>query len=418
MGEPVARRRVVQLGRVRLPLHEEVDQVPPRLPAGRVEDQTAVEAPRPQQGGVERRRAVGRRDDQDVVVRHAAAGLQAPLAGQVAVGPRHEPSPKALAPARRVEGLHLHQQLVDDARVHAHAVRAAERAQRPRAPACRRHPRDAAAAPRDGVDLLDEADRSPFVLRRLAQLLEEAAQAHLRHAEVDVLELRRGREQEGDAGLLRHRLGEVRLAGSRRTLEQHAAAGVAAHVLAERLVRQEDVECALHLVDLAVEPDHLVKADLDLLGPDQPHGRLRRQQREDHHHADPEQGEDAEQGHDHQRVEVREAREGAQPARRPADHPRVDQRQDEDGPAEPHAELAATHPLDVGAALQDVARLLRQLAVGSGWGVDRCGGSLVLMIHCDPSPRPPVSVTSAISGVEPARPIVLGRLFRGIRQRV
>ena len=242
-------------------------------------------------------------------------------------------------------------------RVHAHAVRAAERTQRPRAPACRRHLRDAAAAPRDGVDLLDEADRSPLVLRRLAQLLEEAAQAHLRHAEVDVLELRGGREQEGHAGLLRHRLGEVRLAGPRRTLEQHAAAGVAAHVLAERLVRQEDVERALHLVHLAVEPDDLVQADLDLLGPDQPHGRLRRRAAEGSSPCSSRAPRRCRAGDDHQRVEVREARECGQPARRPADHPGVDQRQDEDGPGEPHAELAATHALDVGAALQDVAAI-------------------------------------------------------------
>jgi hypothetical protein len=58
----------------------------------------------------------------------------------------------------------------------------------------------------------------------------------------------------------------VRLAGSRRSLEQKATARVAAELVAERPVREEDLERARDFLEHDVEPSHVVEPNGDLLG--------------------------------------------------------------------------------------------------------------------------------------------------------
>jgi hypothetical protein len=105
---------------------------------------------------------------------------------QQQVGAVDEPAAQALAGGRVVEGLQLHEQLVDDpagalaggegARDRGGGVRptaatpcrGSRRRPRREAASCRR---DAAAGHRDRVDLLDEADRAALLAGGLAQRL-------------------------------------------------------------------------------------------------------------------------------------------------------------------------------------------------------------------------------------------------------
>ena len=173
--------------------------------------------------------------------------------GQVAVDQVDPRRRKALAAGRAVEGLELHQQLVDDARHTLGDPAAAE-------PAPRRA---------DGIDLLDEADGTALLAGVLAQLLEEGTDLAVRLAVVHRLEGGGRHEEERDVGLLGHRLGDERLARPGRTLEQDAATGRAAHRVAEGLVREEEVDRAHDLGLDGVDPDQVLQTDGRLTGPDQ-----------------------------------------------------------------------------------------------------------------------------------------------------
>ena len=223
---------------------------------GQPEVDRAVEPAGPDQRRVEVVLAVGGADDEDV---GGDDGRLAQLAavGQVAVEQVDPGRGEALAPGRGVEGLQLHQQLVDDA---GHAL----------GPAAAAH-----AAPRgaDGVDLLDEADGAALSVGVLAQLLEVGADLAVRLAVVHRLEGRGGHEEEGDVGLLGHRLGHEGLAGARGPLEEDAAARRAAHGVAERLVGEEQVDGAHHLGLDGVDADEVLQAHGGLAGSDE---RVRR----------------------------------------------------------------------------------------------------------------------------------------------
>ena len=217
--------------------------------------------------------------------------LDPPVDGEVAIHQPGQTAQQALQLTRLVEGLHLHQQFVHDpagsARVHEGTDGATLRGRG------RSEAGHLATILGDGVDLLDEADGAALPPGGLAKLLEELADANVRHAEEHVLELRGGREQERNARLLGHRFGQVGLAGSGWALEEDAPPWVASQPLAERLVREEDVERAHDVVDLTVQSDDLVQSDLDLLRTDQSVGRATRHHRHDHHH-----GESAQDHHD------------------------------------------------------------------------------------------------------------------------
>ena len=253
-----------------------------RRPAlsGASKDSRRSKRPGPQQRRVQGVGAVGRGDEQDVGALGARPAQLAVL-GQDEVDGVDEPAQQPLAGRRGVEGLHLHEQLVDDA-ADALAGHGAVRTGRPgRAgppcadagrrvavaaealePAARgveqaggrgevpvggRGHRHAAADHGDGVDLLDEADRPALGAGGLAQRGEVAADLAGGRAVVHGLERRRGHEEERHAGLAGHRLGGVRLARAGGALEQDAAARGAAQVLAEGPAGEEQVEGALHL---------------------------------------------------------------------------------------------------------------------------------------------------------------------------
>ena len=157
---------------------------------------------------------------------------------------------------------------------------------------------EAVARPADRIDLFDEADRAPFLARRLPQSLEERTDPGRRHPEPHRLQGGRRDEQERHAGLLGHRLGQVRLAGAGRSLEQHAAPRRAAELVAERRVPEEHVERPQHLVDLPVEALDLGEAELHLLRVDRDVRRLAVHQRHQDHQQDREhQDEGGEEDH-------------------------------------------------------------------------------------------------------------------------
>jgi hypothetical protein len=110
---------------------------------------------------------------------------------------------------------------------------------------------------------------APPSLRVLPQLLEEGADFAVGLSVVHRLERRRGDEQEGDVGLLRHGLGHERLARTGRALEQHSAPRRATHGVAKGLVRQEEVDGADHLRLDGVDPDEVFEPDHRLSRPDE-----------------------------------------------------------------------------------------------------------------------------------------------------
>ena len=101
----------------------------------------------------------------------------------------------------------------------------------------------------DGVDLLDEADGAALPAGRGAQGLEVGPDLAVGLAVVHGLERRRRHEEEGDARLPGHGLGQVGLPGPGRPFEEDGPPGRAAHLLLEGLVGEEQVEGLDHLVD-------------------------------------------------------------------------------------------------------------------------------------------------------------------------
>ena len=134
-----------------------------------VDDDLAVEAAGPEERRVEDVGPVGRRDEDDALV--------------------------------RLEAVHLDEELVE--RLLALVVPAAEA-------------RAAVAA--DGVDFVDEDDAG----RVLLALLEEVADARGADADEHLDEVRAADREERDVGLAGDRAGEQRLAGSRGAHEEHA----------------------------------------------------------------------------------------------------------------------------------------------------------------------------------------------------
>src|SRR5207245_7558786 len=106
-----------------------------------------------------------------------------------------------------------------------------------------------------------EADRAPFLARRLSELLEERPDPPGRHPLPHGDERWRGDEHERHARLLRHRLGQEGLPGARRPLEEDAAPWRPAELVPEGRVSQEDVEGPDHLVDLRLQTFDLAESD-------------------------------------------------------------------------------------------------------------------------------------------------------------
>ena len=173
-----------------------------------------------------------------------------PVRGKQPVHPVDHPAPHPQGRRRHVEGLELDEQFVDDAR-HAlpHPGRSGTRPARP-----------------DGIDLLDEADGAALAAGRRAEGLEVRADLAVGLPVVHGLEGRRGHEEERNARLLRHGLGDVGLAGPGWPLEQHGAPRRPAHPVPERLVRQEEVERLHDLLHDHRHALHVVEGDVDVLG--------------------------------------------------------------------------------------------------------------------------------------------------------
>ena len=188
----------------RLVAHVHVEDLLARHQVGRRDVDLTVEAPGPQQRGVERVEPVGRRHDHDV---------------------------------RAVEAVQLDEQLVE--RLILLAVEA-----------------DVLARRADGVQLVDEDDRGRVLARRVEQLADARGAQPGEH-----LDEGRGRlREEGRARLGRDRLREQRLAGARRPVQQHAAGNASAQALEASGIAQEldDLgELGLGLLDAGdVVPAH------------------------------------------------------------------------------------------------------------------------------------------------------------------
>jgi len=183
------------------------------------------------------------------------------LEGKEPVQPVPPPVTEAEAQRYLVEGLHLDEELIDDAagslgdsrRLHASAVHAGGTG-------------DTTPLDADGVDLFDESDRPTLATRRAAQSAEERFDAPPRHSVPHRLE-RRGRHvEEGTPRLLGKGFGDMGLAGAWRAFEQHSTARAATHLLLKPFVVEKHVEGALHLVDHRAETLHIAEPHFDLLG--------------------------------------------------------------------------------------------------------------------------------------------------------
>ena len=282
--KPVADVDVVQVRLVGLVLEEQVDELATAGLGRRLEREAAIEAAGTQQRGIEVVGTVGRRDHEHVR-RRRRRSTQLTLGREQQVELVDEPRLQLLHSGGVVERLQLHEQLVHDT---AHALachRSVEDRGRSGDGVRRRKPLEATA--RDGrrhrhgrgrhgqaatrhgdrVDLLDEADRSALLARSLAQRLEVGADLARGGAVVHRLERRRRDEEEGDASLGRHRLGQIGLARAGLALEQESPSRGSAHLGCERLVREEEVERADHVVLDVVDALDRVEGDVDLLRP-------------------------------------------------------------------------------------------------------------------------------------------------------
>ena len=285
--------------------------------------------------------------------------VQLAAVGEVAVE-QVDPGPgDALTAGRGVEGLQLHEQLVDHAR---HAF----------VPAAATH---AATGGPDGVDLLNEADGAALLAGVLAELLEERPDFAVGLPVVHRLEGRRRHEQEGDVGLLGHGLGHERLPRSGWPLEEHATPGGPAHGVAERLMGEEQVDGAHDLRLDGVDAHQVLQAHLRLTGPDE---RVRRPpgEEEGRQHDRPQHADD-EEDRDHGAQPVREVQGGedAVPAD-PADHyPAQDQGGDRHQAAKPGQPASLTGLGDVRTAEDGVAHDPgdRPAGVGRSFLAGTCG---------------------------------------------
>ena len=196
---------------------------------------------------------------------------------------------------------------------------------------------------RDRVDLLDEADRSTFAPRCLAQRTEVGADLACRRAVVHRLERRRRHEQEGHPGLAGHRLGHVRLAGSRQPFEEQPSPGSPAHLAGERAMREEQVEGTDHVLLDGIDPLDVVEGHADLFGPERdvrrpPGSDGRAEQHHDHR-------EQQQHRHHHERLQRRQLQReeiDRVPDQQPPPQPRRGQRKDEG--ESPEAALPAALP--------------------------------------------------------------------------
>ena len=114
-----------------------------------------------------------------------------------------------------------------------------------------------AAAPADGVDLVDEDDAR----RVLLGLLKRIAHAAGAHAHEHLHEIGTGDGHEGHARLARDGLGQQRLAGAGRAHEQHAL-GDARADLGEAARVLEELDQLLHLFLFLDRAGHVRKRDL------------------------------------------------------------------------------------------------------------------------------------------------------------
>ncbi len=275
--------------------------------------------------------AVGRADDQDVG-RRGGRARQAPVVGEPGVHGIDEGALQADRARRLLEGLELHEQLVDHS---GHAL-----------PVTGSGPAHAA----DGVELFDEADRAAFLAGVLSQLLEEGPDLAVGLTVEHGLERGRRDEEERHARLGGHRLGHVGLAGARRALEEDRLAGDAAHLLGEGAVCEEEVECLRDLVDQGLRATDVVEADGQIVGPVEdvwrPPGR---RHRDDHHQREQEDEGQRRQhrlegrrhvGHGQRRGRIEEVAED--------EHGRDEGEQDRE-PSEPAAALPFAMCPDIGA---------------------------------------------------------------------
>ena len=181
------------------------------LEVGAVDDDLAVEATGPQQGGVEDVGPVGGGDED-----HAGAG---------------------------VEAVHLDEQLVE--RLLALVVAAAEAG---------------AAVAADGVDLVHEDDRRGGLLG----LLEQVAHPAGADADEHLDEVGAGDREERHAGLAGHGPGQQRLAGAGRAVEQHALGDLGADGLEPGRGLEELLDL-LELLDGLVAAGDVGEGDLRLV---------------------------------------------------------------------------------------------------------------------------------------------------------
>ena len=338
----------------------------------------AVEAPGPDERGVQVVLAVGGADDEHVGGHDGRLAQLAPV-GQVAV--EHvDPGRGELLPAcRRVEGLQLHEELVDDAGDTLGPATAAH----------------AAPGGTDGVDLLDEADGTALLVGVLAQLLEERADLAVGLSVVHRLEGRGRDEQEGDVGLLGHGLGDEGLARSGRTLEEDAATRRSPHGVAERLVGEEQVDGADDLGLDAVDAHQVLEAHGGLAGPDERVGRAPGSE-EGRGHDRPEHQDDDDDGERApQPVRQVDGGEDAVPGHLPDDDPAEHEGADGNQAAQAGQAAALTGPGHVGTAEDGVAHDPGDLVSGvvhSGAGTRRGWDQIGRPTHDQNSVHPPWTI--------------------------
>ena len=178
------------------------------LHVGTVDDDAAIEAAGPQERRIEHVGPVGRRDEDDALV--------------------------------RLEAVHLDEELVE--RLLALVVPAAEAG---------------AAMAADRVDLVDEDDAGGVLLA----LLEQVADARGADADEHLDEVGAADREERHVGLTRDGAGEQRLAGSRRAHEEHALRDAAAELL-ELLRFLEELDDLLELFLRLVDARDVLERDL------------------------------------------------------------------------------------------------------------------------------------------------------------
>ena len=214
-GGPAGEHGEVDVGCERDVTRVHGEDLDPPVDVGSVDHDLPVEAARAEERGVEDVGAVRRREDD-----HAA---------------------------RRVEAVHLHQQLVE--RLLTLVVPATDAG---------------TAVTADGVELVHEDDRR----RRLLRVLEQLADAGRAHSDEHLHEVGSRQREERHARLARDRACEQRLAGSGRTREQHALRDACAHRREARRIDEEvaDLGELLHRLRKARDVGERHRRSLDRTG--------------------------------------------------------------------------------------------------------------------------------------------------------